>query len=141
MGRPENFRRPASEVQGRVIDDLLHDKERSGLADAVQSDQLVTVNAIEIRHIPHPNLQKVVEVPGHARRPGRHAARGLRADLRRREKSPVAVQGSNCRRGLHARARKEPAGRGHSAQRAGDAEELGCCHNYRPAGRDCWVAV
>ena len=64
MGHPEHFR-PTSEVQGRVIDDLLHDKERSGLADAGQSDQLVTVNAIEICHIPHPNLQKVVEVPGH----------------------------------------------------------------------------
>src|SRR5258708_34718464 len=65
MGHPEDFRPAASEVQERVIDDLLHDKERSGLANAGQCDQLVTMNAIEICDIPYPDLQKVVEIPAH----------------------------------------------------------------------------
>src|SRR5258708_7704973 len=53
-----------SKLQRGVVDDLLHHEECSGLPNARQRDQLVTVNPVEIRHIGDPDFQEIVEVAG-----------------------------------------------------------------------------
>src|SRR6202023_1091135 len=66
--RPNAFRgrrksqRGRSEIQRSVVDDLLHGEEGAGLANAGQRDELVAVDAVEVRHVPDPDFEKVVEV-------------------------------------------------------------------------------
>jgi hypothetical protein len=52
------------EVEQSIVDDFLHDKERSGLAHSRQCNELLSMKPIEVRHIAHPNFQEVVEVAG-----------------------------------------------------------------------------
>ena len=51
-----------SKLQRRIVDDLLHDEERPGLAHTGKCDQLLSVKAIEVRNVSDADLQKVIEV-------------------------------------------------------------------------------
>jgi hypothetical protein len=53
-----------SEVERRVVDHLLHDKEGPRLAHPRQRDELLAVQAVEVGDVAHPDFQKVVEVTG-----------------------------------------------------------------------------
>src|SRR5438067_7595739 len=54
-----------SEIERRVVDHFLHDKESPGLADARQRDQLFAMDAVEILHVADANLEEIVEIAGH----------------------------------------------------------------------------
>src|SRR5216683_3132109 len=51
-----------SKLKRRVIDDLFHHKERSGLPNTGQRDQLVAVNPFEIRDVFGPDFQEIIEI-------------------------------------------------------------------------------
>lgn len=51
-----------SKLKGSVVDDLLHDEERSGLPNARQCDQLIAMNPVEVRHVFDPDFQEIIEV-------------------------------------------------------------------------------
>jgi len=54
----------ALEIQRGVVDDLLHDEEGAGLADAREGNQLIAVQLVEVADVADPDLQKEVEIPG-----------------------------------------------------------------------------
>jgi len=54
-----------SEIERGIIDDLLHDEEGPGLADARQGDQLLAMDAVEILYVADPDLEEIVEIARH----------------------------------------------------------------------------
>src|SRR4029453_1656556 len=51
-----------SKLERSVIDDFLHDEERSRLPHAGQRDQLFAGNSVETRHVFVPDFQEIIEV-------------------------------------------------------------------------------
>src|ERR1700733_8802567 len=63
--RSECGNAPGSKIHRRVVDYFLHHEKSSRLPHARQRDQFLAMDAVEIRHVADPDLQKIVEVARH----------------------------------------------------------------------------